>query len=128
MNTSSPLLPIAMTFITAAFVFYTVGVWAERIRGRLKWWHAIAFWCGLVCDTIGTGAMMALAGGMFKSTIHGITGMIAIVLMLFHATWATIVLSRRDERLIGSFHKFSVFVWLVWLVPMIGGAVFGSSV
>ncbi|MEI6874318.1 MAG: HsmA family protein [Spirochaetota bacterium] len=128
MDASSPLLPIALTFITAAFVFYTVGVWAERIKGRLKWWHAITFWCGLVCDSIGTGAMAALAGGMFQSTIHAVTGIAAIVLMLFHATWATLVLARRDEKLILSFHRFSVFVWLVWLIPMVGGAVFGSNV
>ena len=128
MNAQSPVLAVAMTFILAALAFYTVGVWAERIRGKLKWWHAAVFWLGLICDTTGTGAMGILAGGMFQETIHGVTGMIAIILMLFHATWATIVLARRDERLIGSFHRFSVFVWLIWLVPMIGGAVLGSSV
>ena len=128
MNASNPTLIIAMVFILAAFAFYTVGVWAERIGGRLKWWHAIVFWFGLVCDTTGTGAMGVLAGGMFQHTIHGVTGMAAIILMLFHATWATIVLLRRDEKLILSFHRFSVFVWIVWLVPMVGGAVLGSSV
>jgi hypothetical protein len=25
--------------ITLALVFYTIGVWSERIAGRLKWWH-----------------------------------------------------------------------------------------
>jgi uncharacterized repeat protein (TIGR03987 family) len=128
MNASGPVFIVAMTFILSAFAFYTVGVWAERISGRLKWWHAITFWCGLVCDTIGTGAMGIIAGGMFKSTIHGVTGMAAILLMLFHAIWATIVLRRRDEKLIVSFHKFSIFVWIVWLIPMVGGAVMGSNV
>lgn len=128
MNASNPVLAVAMTFILMAFAFYTVGVWAERIKGRLKWWHAIVFWFGLTCDTIGTGAMGIIVGGMFQSTIHGVTGMAAIILMLFHATWATLVLIRKDERMILSFHRFSIFVWLVWLVPMIGGAVLGSSV
>jgi uncharacterized repeat protein (TIGR03987 family) len=128
MNASGPVFIVAMTFILSAFAFYTVGVWAERISGLLKWWHAITFWCGLVCDTIGTGAMGVIAGGMFKSTIHGVTGMAAILLMLFHAIWATIVLRRRDEKLIVSFHKFSIFVWIVWLIPMVGGAVMGSNV
>ncbi|HUX38406.1 MAG TPA: HsmA family protein [Rectinemataceae bacterium] len=128
MSSASPTLIIAISFIFAALAFYTVGVWAERIGGRLRWWHALVFWLGLVCDSTGTGAMAVLAGGMFQSTIHGITGMTAIVLMLFHAIWATIVLARRDEKAIRSFHRFSIFVWLVWLVPMIGGAVLGSSV
>jgi hypothetical protein len=28
-----------------------------------------------------------------------------------------VVLLRRDERWILSFHRFSVVVWLIWLVP-----------
>ena len=122
------MLFIAISFIFAAFAFYTVGVWAERIRGRLKPWHAIVFWCGLICDSVGTGAMGSLAGGLFRFTFHGITGMAAILLMLFHATWATIVLARKNEELIKSFHRFSIFVWCVWLIPMLGGMIFGSKV
>jgi uncharacterized repeat protein (TIGR03987 family) len=122
------MLVIAVGFIFAALALYSLGVWAERISGLLKPWHAVVFWCGLVCDTIGTGAMGKIAGGLFQFNFHGITGMLAIVLMLFHATWATIVLVRRNERLIRSFHRFSIFVWCVWLVPMIGGMVFGSMV
>jgi uncharacterized repeat protein (TIGR03987 family) len=122
------LLTFAIVFIFAAFAFYTVGVWAEKLGGRLRWWHAITFWLGFVCDTTGTGAMGRIAGGIFKNTFHGITGVIAIALMLFHAIWATIVLVRRDERMLVSFHKFSLVVWIVWLVPMIGGMLLGSSV
>jgi uncharacterized repeat protein (TIGR03987 family) len=39
------------------------------------------------------------------------------VLMLIHAVWATVVLARRDERLILSFHRFSIAVWAIWLIP-----------
>jgi uncharacterized repeat protein (TIGR03987 family) len=118
---------IAVSFIFSALALYTVGVWAERISGKLKPWHAVLFWCGLACDTVGTGAMGKLAGNMFQVNFHGITGLIAIVLMLFHATWAVIVLARRNERLIATFHRLSVLVWAIWLVPMIGGMVFGSA-
>jgi uncharacterized repeat protein (TIGR03987 family) len=120
------MLIIAVSFIFSALAFYSVGVWAEKISGRLKPWHAAVFWLGLVCDTIGTGAMGRIAGGLFQFNFHGITGVVAIVLMLFHATWATIVLARKDEKLIKSFHRLSVFVWCVWLVPMVGGMIFGS--
>lgn len=116
----------AVSFICAALVLYTLGVWAEKISGSLKPWHSIVFWCGLACDSIGTGSMGALAGGMFQSTFHGITGMLAIALMLFHAVWATIVLARRNERLIKSFHRFSVLVWSIWLVPMLSGMFLGA--
>jgi uncharacterized repeat protein (TIGR03987 family) len=102
--------------ITSALVFYTIGVWSERFQGRLKAWHLVFFWLGLVCDTVGTGMMMEMAGGL-TADVHGITGVIAIVLMFIHAIWATIVLVRKDERWIKDFHKFSVVVWLIWLIP-----------
>ncbi|MCJ7712245.1 MAG: TIGR03987 family protein [Chloroflexi bacterium] len=106
----------AAVIITLALVFYSIGVWSERIQGRLRPWHLAFFWAGLVCDTIGTGMMLDFAGGL-TADIHGISGVLAIVLMLVHAIWATIVLARRDERLILTFHRFSLVVWAIWLIP-----------
>jgi len=111
---------LSMIFITLALVCYSIGVWSERIAGRLKSWHLVFFWVGLVCDTVGTGMMMEMAGGL-TFDMHGLTGVVAIVLMLIHAVWATVVLLRKDERAILSFHRFSVFVWLVWLIPYFNG-------
>ena len=99
--------------------FYTIGVWAERFQRKLKWWHAIFFWTGFICDTIGTTAMTLLAGTMFKLTFHGLTGLAAILIMLFHALWATIVLTRKEEKLILTFHRFSVVVWIIWMIPIL---------
>jgi uncharacterized repeat protein (TIGR03987 family) len=42
---------------------------------------------------------------------------LAIALMFVHAIWATFVLVRKNEKMIVSFHKFSIFVWLIWLIP-----------
>ena len=109
-------LTIPFIVINLALVFYSIGVWSERISGRLKSWHLAFFWMGIVCDTWGTGLMFEMAGGMTLD-VHGITGVIAIALMLIHAVWATVVLLRKDERLIRSFHRFSVTVWVIWLVP-----------
>jgi uncharacterized repeat protein (TIGR03987 family) len=67
--------------------------------------------------------MMEMAGGL-TFDIHGISGVLAIVLMLIHAIWATYVLVKNDEKMIVSFHKFSIFVWLVWLVPYFSPMVF----
>ena len=36
-------------------------------------------------------------------------------------TEATIVLARKDEHAILNFHKFSLVVWLIWLVPYFSG-------
>jgi len=106
----------ATIIITFALVFYSIGVWSERIAGRLKPWHLLFFYLGLICDTWGTGLMFDYAGGM-QFDLHGITGVIAILLMFVHAVWATVVLLRRDEKWIKNFHKFSVVVWFIWLIP-----------
>ena len=111
---------LSMILITLALIFYSIGVWAERIVGRLKGWHLVFFWLGLVCDTVGTGMMMEMAGGI-TFDIHGATGLIAIILMLVHAVWATLVLVRKDEKAIVNFHKFSVVVWVIWLIPYFNG-------
>jgi uncharacterized repeat protein (TIGR03987 family) len=116
----------ASLVITAALVLYTIGVWSERIQGRLRPWHLAFFYAGLLCDTIGTGMMFDFVGGM-TFDVHGISGLIAILLMLVHAVWATVVLLRRDERLIRSFHRFSLFVWLVWLIPYFSPMVFAIA-
>ena len=122
------MLFIAISFIFAACIFYTVGVWAEKISKRLKTWHAVVFWLGLICDTFGTGAMGKLAGSLIQFNIHGLTGMLAIILMLFHAIWATSVIIRKDEKTILQFHKFSIVVWIIWLIPMLSGMILGSNV
>ena len=80
----------------------------------------IYFWGGLVFDTTGTAIMMEMAGRI-GFDIHGFTGVLAILLMVVHAVWATVVLARKDEKAISNFHRFSVFVWVVWLVPYLNG-------
>ena len=86
------MLIIAMNLIFAACILYTVGVWSEKIQGRLKGWHLMVFWLGLFFDTIGTGAMGKMAGSIIQFNFHGITGMAAILLMLFHSIWASIII------------------------------------
>jgi len=124
-------LIFAIITITLALAFYTVGVWAEKKSNILKKWHIITFWCGLVFDTTGTLTMerIARAGNVqiapTQLMIHGITGVLAIILMIFHATWATYVLSKNDEKRKKTFHKFSIAVWAIWLVPYLIGMIIG---
>jgi hypothetical protein len=42
----STLVIISTTLITLALLFYSLGVWAERIARYLKPWHVLAFWIG----------------------------------------------------------------------------------
>ena len=38
----------AIVIISMALIFYSVGVWSERIQGRLKGWHVTAFGLGIM--------------------------------------------------------------------------------
>jgi len=121
------MLIYAIVTITLALVFYTVGVWSEKIQGELKKWHLVVFWIGLLFDTLGTMLMDKMSGVGFELNFHGITGLIAIILMLSHALWATVVLVKNNTKAKINFHKFSIIVWLIWLIPYISGAVFGMA-
>jgi uncharacterized repeat protein (TIGR03987 family) len=113
-------LIISVVLISLALIFYSIGVWSERFAGRLKCWHIIFFWGGLIFDSSGTGIMFEMAGGL-GTNIHSITGIIAILLMLIHAIWASVVFVLKNERAIMNFHYFSVFVWGIWLIPYFTG-------
>ena len=108
--------PVPVIVINLALLFYSIGVWSERLSGRLKVWHTVFFWLGIICDTWGTGLMFEIVGGL-TFDIHGLSGVLAIVLMFIHAIWATVVLVKKDEKMIANFHKFSVTVWFIWLIP-----------
>jgi uncharacterized repeat protein (TIGR03987 family) len=117
------MLLFAIIFITLALFWYTVAVWAEKISKKLKPWHVIFFWIGVASDTTGTLIMTAMSKN-YSFDIHGISGPFALILMIFHAVWATVVMIRIDEKMISTFHRFSFFVWLVWLIPYITGIIF----
>lgn len=123
----NPLVMAASTAITLALVFYTIGVFGEARAGSLQKKHLILFWIGFACDTTGTTIMTSIARSSHGagSPLHAITGALAIVLMLFHAVWATFVLLRGDEKSREGFHKLSVGVWLIWLVPYCVGLLIG---
>jgi uncharacterized repeat protein (TIGR03987 family) len=123
----SSLNMVATVLITLALIFYSVGVWSERIARYLKPWHVVMFWLGLLFDASGTYAMDLLEPGIDWTSMHTITGQLAIWLMFAHAVWATIVVRRGDEATRIRFHRLSVIVWLVWLVPYIGGMFLGMA-
>lgn len=115
-----------MLFMTAALVFYSVGVWGERLAARLQPRHAVLFWLGFLSDTTGTELMRRLAGG-FHLSLHAATGALALLLMFGHTLWATAVLLRHDERTRLTFHRVSLAVWAAWLVPFTTGMLLGIS-
>ena len=122
------LLIISSTLITLALIFYSIGVWAERIAKYLKSWHLFYFWLGFLNDISGTFTMHLLAKGRFDITEpHTLTGQIALWLMLIHAIWATLVVKGDYEKKRKNFHRYSIIVWLFWLIPYFSGMYLGMS-
>jgi uncharacterized repeat protein (TIGR03987 family) len=114
------ILAISTIAITLALILYSIGVWSERLAKILKPKHLAFFWAGFIFDTTGTTLMTTLASTMSNQNflnIHAITGILAIVLMLLHATWATISLISGNEQRLRNFHRFSLAVWMIWLIP-----------
>ena len=121
-------LIVSTVLITLALAFYSLGVWSERIARYLKSWHVVAFWTGFVFDASGTWVMHRMAQGPFDPTeSHTLTGQIALWLMLAHAIWATWVARRGSEEARRGFHRYSLVVWLIWLIPYFGGMYLGMS-
>jgi len=122
------LMIASATLITLALVFYTVGVWAERIARYLKPWHVVTFWIGFAFDLAGTLHMHMMSEGQFNLLdSHTLTGQIALWLMLAHAIWATKVSRSGSEEQRRNFHRYSLVVWLIWLIPYFGGWYLGMS-
>ena len=126
----SKTLMISVVAITLALIFYTVGVWREHRRKLLKIQDVVCFLLGLSMDITGTSLMSRMAeeseevkGAVLS--LHGITGLVAILLMIFHVVWAVIVLIRNKEDEKASFHRFSLFVWGIWLIPYFLGMAMG---
>lgn len=124
------MLAVAIVIITLALVFYTIGVWGERLSKTLKWWHAGAFLLGLICDATGTFLMSGIADERAAAgetatgfnSIMIVSGSLALFLMAVHLVWAVVVLIRDRPAEKQSFHKFSIIVWAIWLIPYVTGA------
>lgn len=117
----------ALIYFTLALLFYTVGVWSERLKKELKPWHLIFFWLGLIADTLGTIYVKMQVGEVVIYNFHTITGIAGLLLMMIHTIWATVIIIKNNPKQILNFHKFSVIVWLIWLIPYFTGFFSGMT-
>ena len=121
------LVLYATILFTIALAFYSVGVWAEHFKRQLKPWHLGAFFCGIIADTLGTIFISKYVGG-FIVNAHSIIGAFALGLMIFHFLWAAWVLWKGKIYAITNFHRFSIFVWAIWMIAYLSGAVLGLGI
>ena len=99
----------AIVIISMALIFYSVGVWSERIQG------GTAFMAELV----------RLTGQ--DDQLHAVLGSIAIFLMALHAVWAFWIFRKGSARAKRNFSRFSIIVWCIWLIPYFIGMYLGMT-
>lgn len=124
------MLIAAIVIITLALVFYSIGIWSERAQRTLHWWHAGFFALGLAADMTGTYLMTQIAAERradgaevsWLNSFMGVSGTLAILLMAIHLVWAVVVLIRGREKEKSCFHRWSLLVWGIWLIPYVAGA------
>ncbi len=117
----------ALIWFTLALLFYTVGVWSERIKKTLKPWHLVFFWLGLIADTLGTAYVKAQVGDVIIYNFHTITGILGLLLMFVHTIWATYIVIKNDAKQLTTFHSYSLIVWFIWLIPYFTGFFSGMT-
>ena len=118
------LLLLSVLLFTLAMVLYTLGVWSERRAHRLKPWHAKVFFGGVIVDTAATVLTYVYVGAIVI-TPHALMGFVSLSLMALHCVWAAWVLRKGNEHALTHFHKFSIFVWSVWMVSYLSGFALG---
>lgn len=118
----------AIVIISMALIFYSVGVWSERIQGGLRGWHVVAFGLGLLCDFVGTAFMAELVRLTGQDNrLHAVLGSIAIFLMAIHAVWAYWTFRKGSEKAKKTFSRYSIIVWCIWLIPYFIGVYLGMT-
>lgn len=121
-----PLLLYAGILFTIALVLYTTSVWSERIQRQLKTWHLVVFAIGVITDVLATWLSILFVGGIVFTT-HAIFGFSSLVLMLLHFFWAVLVYVRDKQAGARQFHRFSLFVWSVWMMSYLTGLITGMQ-
>lgn len=85
---------------------------------------------GLTADISGTAVMSLIADngdptGLEQSPVlaqvMAVTGLLAVILMALHLAWAAITMLRNRENEKRAFHRFSIIVWAIWLIPYFTG-------
>jgi len=119
-----PAFVVSVICILAALTLYSYAVWGEQLTHQLRRPFIVAFWLGFACDTTGTSLMarMARSEAVSPSALHFVTGLLAIVLMGVHAMWAATVWRKgQDTRAARLFHRFSRYVYGLWLIAFFSG-------
>ena len=124
------MLIAAIVLISAALLLYSSGVWAERRGGGRRPPPPGRVGAGGGGGAAGPWVLRPIArAGSYETTgvaallttLMAVTGALALVLMAVHLAWALVVLWKGSDNARRTFHRFSLVVWALWLVPYFTG-------
>ncbi len=102
------MMSLSATMFTIGLVLYTIGVWGEKVQGKLKIWHLVLFCLALGFSIL---SMTGMKGSALYITL------IANILLIDHSVFAVMTLSGKYKLDFETFHKYSIIFWLFWFVP-----------
>ncbi len=109
----------ALSLLVSSLLFYSIGVWLEHVRGKVRFWDIFFMLIGLVCNAIAIGFLRGVDYSMrIIDEVQLLLGVFTVLIILFHALWALWALStirKPDAR--AKFNRISIFIWCIWLVP-----------
>lgn len=110
------------TFFVAALLFYSFSIWSHKITGKLSSWIMLIFGTGLAADILGTVLLCAVSANGWKFTVHTISGLLALLIMAIHFTWALCAV-KIGGNFESYFNRFSVSAWILWLIAFFSGVI-----
>lgn len=118
---------IGLILFTLALLVYSIATWAGVIAGKLKKWHLLLFWIGLVADVSGTFIIGSVYGGFVMNT-HSYLGAVAIIAILLQNIFGTKTLLEKNETWIVKFPKKVLLpVWILWMASYIAGLILSGG-
>lgn len=113
-------LIIAVTVVTLALIFYSIGFFSAVKKQKISILTPIFYWLGVICDISSTILMFLLANTTNTSiTTHGVIGIIAVVLMLGCAIYATIAHRKNIAEITLAFRQHRVIPYIFWIIVFV---------
>ena len=113
-------MPALEWLFVVAFVMYSVVIWWHKFSQNLSLWMILLFGIGLAADISGTVLLCVVASARWTWTIHTISGLVALLIMTAHFSWAVMAVNMFGQSK-SYFNRYSIYAWFFWLIPFISG-------
>ncbi|MEJ2139620.1 MAG: HsmA family protein [Gammaproteobacteria bacterium] len=118
------IILISVVSITTALILYTIAIWRNWRLKELTTAQITLLWLGLVCDALAT-RMMGMSVEETTWDLHTISGFAGLALMAILAVAGTWAKRSNNQKLLTTFHRYAVPIWVIWAVSFATGVWIG---